>query len=383
MIGVGGGRDVLSALVFDQKSVTGVEINDNILDTTNKIYGDFTGHLDRDPRVQFVNDEARSYLARDDKRYDIIQISLIDTWAATSAGAFALSENSLYTTEAWNIFLDRLKPDGVLSVSRWYRSPIASRSRRIAPWRSPRRTLKDRGVANPRDHMLICKGRPTASAALARPSSSAPSRSPRRPRPDRLREAAGLQFTPVLTPDHAIDPTFAGLAAPAGPGKAIDALDEDISPPTDNRPFFFQMADLHTFLRGGGSAMTSVTRPVLVLALLALTVLAPHRGCIVVPLLLTTKRAAPTRHSSVLHVLRRDRAGLPAHRDLTTAATEHLPRPPDLRVHRRAVHRAALQRHREHGHRAGRPRRTCRVDRSCRSACCCSWWSASASSRPT
>ena len=120
VIGVGGGRDVLSALVFKQHSVKGVEINNDILHITNGVYGDFSGHLDRDPRVSFVNDEARAYLARTSGKNDIIQISLIDTWAATSSGAFALSENSLYTTHAWEIFLDRLKPGGILSVSRWF-----------------------------------------------------------------------------------------------------------------------------------------------------------------------------------------------------------------------------------------------------------------------
>ena len=94
VIGTGGGRDVLSALVFGAKSVTGVELNRNIIETVNGRFGDFTGHLDREPRVRFVNDEARSFIARHDDRYDMIQISLIDTWAATAAGAFVLSENA-------------------------------------------------------------------------------------------------------------------------------------------------------------------------------------------------------------------------------------------------------------------------------------------------
>ena len=90
VVGTGGGRDVLSALAFDQKAVTGVEINEGILELVNGRFGDFTGHLDRDPRVRFVNDEARSYIARLNDRADIIQISLIDTWAATASGAFVL-----------------------------------------------------------------------------------------------------------------------------------------------------------------------------------------------------------------------------------------------------------------------------------------------------
>ncbi len=120
VIGVGGGRDILSALAFQQKSVTGVEINENILGVMNEKFGDFTGHLDKDPRVILINDEARSYLVRQQKQFDIIQASLIDTWAATAAGAFVLAENSLYTLDAWKIFLQRLTDTGILSFSRWY-----------------------------------------------------------------------------------------------------------------------------------------------------------------------------------------------------------------------------------------------------------------------
>ena len=120
VMGVGGGRDLLSALAFDQRHVTGVEINGQILHAVNDVYGNFTGHLDKNPRITMVNDEARSYVTRSNERYDIIQMSLTDTWAATSAGAFALSENSLYTVDAWKTFLDHLTPNGLLAVSRWY-----------------------------------------------------------------------------------------------------------------------------------------------------------------------------------------------------------------------------------------------------------------------
>ncbi|MGH9261987.1 MAG: hypothetical protein ACRD08_19185, partial [Acidimicrobiales bacterium] len=125
VVGVGGGTDVLSALEFDQRSVTGAEINGDIVDLVHNKFGDFTGHLDQDPRVRIVIDEARSYLSRTDDRYDVITISLIDTWAATAAGAFALSENSLYTTDAWHLFMDRLRDDGILSVTRYFRTEDA------------------------------------------------------------------------------------------------------------------------------------------------------------------------------------------------------------------------------------------------------------------
>ncbi|HEX6312556.1 MAG TPA: hypothetical protein VF152_13155 [Acidimicrobiia bacterium] len=294
VIGVGGGRDVLSALEFEQQSVTGVEINADILDITNNVFGDFTGRLDRDPRVDFVRDEARSYLARTDTRYDIIQISLIDTWAATSAGAYALSENSLYTTEAWDEFFASLAPGGILSVSRWYATVESDEP--LEMYRTTAlaaQALKDRGVENPRDHMLIYRGPPSQfGVSIATLLVS--------PEPFSVRDVAvmrentrRLDFTPILTPDDAFTEHFANLTVPEGPGAEVDRFRANISPPTDNQPFFFQMQSLSTlFDRGGGLGDTPVSQPVVVLAMLALTVLGLAFVCIVVPLLLTTKRTA-------------------------------------------------------------------------------------------
>ena len=83
-------------------------------------FADFSGHLDRQPGVSLVNAEARSYINHSSDRYDLVQISLIDTWAATAAGGLTLTENRLYTVEAWGDFYRALKPGGLLSVSRWY-----------------------------------------------------------------------------------------------------------------------------------------------------------------------------------------------------------------------------------------------------------------------
>src|SRR5574341_571708 len=118
VVGAGGARDVLTARLFGQKRVVAVEINRDIMRVVNERFGDFTGHLERTPGVTFVNDEARSYLARTKERFDIVVITFVDTFAATAAGAYALTENSLYTVEGWNVFLDRLDDDGLLAVSR-------------------------------------------------------------------------------------------------------------------------------------------------------------------------------------------------------------------------------------------------------------------------
>ena len=293
VIGVGGGRDVLSALAFGQRSVKGVEINSNVLHVTNGVYGNFTGHLDRDPRVTFVNDEARSYLARNNAKYDLIQISLIDTWAATSSGAFALSENGLYTTNAWKIFFDRLKPGGILSVSRWYNR--ATSGPPVEMYRTTAlavQALKEHGVSDPRDHIAVYEGQPmffgtTVATLLVSPQ---PLTSTEYATLDAT--AKHLGFTRILTPTGAIDHVFSDLASPGGPAKGVHDVDVDISPPTDNRPFFFQMVDVHSL----GTMFTaqhrddSVYQPVLVLTVLSLTVLILTLAFILVPLLLTTRR---------------------------------------------------------------------------------------------
>ena len=296
VVGVGGGVDVLSALEFDQRSVTGAEINGDIIDITTGTYGDFTGHLDQDPRVDLVNDEARSHLARTEQPFDIIQISLIDTWAATAAGAFALSENSLYTTEAWDLFLDRLRANGILSVTRYFRTSDAE-GRPVEPLETYRtialasEVLTRRGVTDPRDHVLAYRvpTRYGVDLATVMVSPEPFSESDLAVLSDR---ADALGFTPVLTPDDATDPVFAALTAPGGPGDAIDRVDADISPPTDDRPFFFQMADIGTFLNGDIGRDHYVIRPVLVLGLLAVTVLGLAACCVGLPLVLARRTAA-------------------------------------------------------------------------------------------
>ena len=290
---MGGGPDILSALEFRQKSVTGIEINSNILHVLNGKYGDYTGHLDRQPGVKFVNDDGRSYLRRTDKRFDVVEISLIDTWAASAAGAFALSENSLYTRQAYDAYFDRLKPGGVLSVTRWYH--LEGKGRPLESYRTvalAAQALTDRGVRNPRANILVYKEPTTGNGASAATvlASIAPFTAADVATLDR--QARRDHFERILTPTVAADPEFAALTRPGGPGPALKNVDADISPPNDDRPFFFQMADVHTLLSGDIFANTLITRPVLVLSMLALTVLGLAFLCIMVPLLVTTKRTA-------------------------------------------------------------------------------------------
>lgn len=294
VIGSGGGRDLLSALEFGAGRVAAIEINADIIDLVNDELGEFSGHLDEDPRVEFVIDEARSWLTRADERFDTIQISLIDTWAATAAGAFALSENALYTTEAWDMFFDRLTPGGVLSVSRFHEHPeISDPLEIIRTTVLAAQVLHDRGAENPRDHILIYEGPPghagqTVATVLVSAEPFAADVV------DTIDTAAReMEFTPVLTPTESPDPRFAAIVEPGGPGSALGLFDAEVSAPTDDKPFFFQMASLSTLLRGEGMTEEShILRGVFTLGFLALAVLLIAAVCIGGPLVHMGRRTS-------------------------------------------------------------------------------------------
>lgn len=296
VIGSGGGRDVLAALAFNQASVTAVELNGDILDVVNSKFGDFTGHLDRQPGVTFVNDEARSYLARSDDKFDILQISLVDTWAATAAGAFALSENSLYTVEAWENFIEHLTDRGVLSVSRWYalQSPLEAYRMTSLAAEALRRT----GVERPQDHlMLIRSSNFNPYYGFVAVGTILVSREPFTDSDvaQMRRVAQTLKFDVVLAPGGTgSEPTFAAVAEAQDPNKVPLGVPADISPPTDDRPFFFQMVRFRDLFDTSlySASLQSLTRPVLVLFSLALAAIGLTALCILFPLLKTTSRNA-------------------------------------------------------------------------------------------
>jgi hypothetical protein len=299
VVGTGGGRDVLSALAFGQREVVGVEINGAILDVVTGHFGGFTGRLDRDPRVTLVNDEARSWIARQTRRFDILQISLIDTWAATGAGAFVLSEHGLYTTEAWSHFLDRLAPDGLLSVSRYYYDPRPDEMYRVTSLAVA--ALARRGVTRPRDHLAIVRHATGADGQRAplgvatllvspAPLSAADVRV--------LEEVAGrMRFDIVLSPTHAATPAFATLTSGGDLAGFYAQFPVNIAPPSDDSPFFFHTLRLRDIFdgalwRAGLSGGAANVQAVWVLGVLLLTVVGLTALCVIVPLALSADRTA-------------------------------------------------------------------------------------------
>jgi spermidine synthase len=284
VIGVGGGRDILTSLVFRQKRVVGVEINADILRVLTEHFGDYAGHLERHSAVTLINDEARSYVARSPERFGIIQASLIDTWAATSAGAYVLTDNGLYTKEAWTTFLNHLTPDGILTMSRWHDMAHPSESLRLVALATA--TLKEMGVSEPRRHVMMVRrqddGYTSVATILVSPS----------PFTDadvaRLAEASReMHFLPVLTPNFAELRDFESITTPGKYEDAVANYPVNIAAPTDDSPFFFHMLRPADLLKGAtvsGSNETNL-RAVRVLATLLAIVVALSASLAVIPLI--------------------------------------------------------------------------------------------------
>jgi hypothetical protein len=238
VIGVGGGRDILSALAFAQKSVVGAEINNTILNLLLNHFAEYSGNLGKNPKVTLVNDEARSYLAYSNRKFDIIQASLIDTWAASASGAYVLSENTLYTTDSWRSFLNHLTDRGILTFSRWY----GSNDRPDECYRLIElgaQSLRLSGVKEPRKHLLaVCSNNHSVTQDVVtllvgkQPFSSEDiSRF--------QREAERLRFKVILSPLEASDTVVQNLTLPKRNTQFLSQYPGNIEAPTDDSPFFF------------------------------------------------------------------------------------------------------------------------------------------------
>jgi hypothetical protein len=118
VIGSGGGRDVVAALVSGSKDVTSVEINPIIYDTV-KSYGERAGNVYSHQYVSSHIDEGRSFITRSSEKYDIIYVPFVDTWASVSSGGLSVSENFLYTIQGFQQYYDHLTDRGKIVTVRW------------------------------------------------------------------------------------------------------------------------------------------------------------------------------------------------------------------------------------------------------------------------
>jgi hypothetical protein len=236
IIGGGGGRDILKALQGGAADVEVVEINPYTVHAVSDVFKAQSGDPYHLPGVHAFVGEGRNHFSRTTVPCDILEVSQIDTFAASAAGAYALSENSLYTVEAIRTFWSHLTDRGALSVSRWVAGPAWPEAVRLVLLETE--ALRREGIAEPRHHLLVLAAGQTANVLLFRQPVGV----------DLLRRARALAaergytlLWPVSIADTNISEVTKALTF--GPDDMI-RRGYDVSAPTDNRPFFFQTLDI-------------------------------------------------------------------------------------------------------------------------------------------
>ncbi|MEO6597597.1 MAG: hypothetical protein ABIP94_22870, partial [Planctomycetota bacterium] len=230
IVGGGGGRDILSALVSGAFDIEVIEINPHTIEAVSTRFAALSGDIYHVKGVTPFAAEGRSHLMHSRGGFDVIQISLIDSWAASAAGAFALAENNLYTQEAFELYLDRLNDRGLLSTSRW----LVEMPRLLVLARS---TLAARGVNHPERHMVLAYAGTAGTLLLSKsPFSEA----------DLVQVAAVCESRGfnLLKLSDAENPEWQGFLARVAVGNytELERLGLSTAAPVDDSPYFF-----HTF----------------------------------------------------------------------------------------------------------------------------------------
>jgi spermidine synthase len=250
IIGPGGGVDVLRAVASGSPSVTGIEINP-IIGTTimRDRYADYSYHLYQLPQVHIYISDGRSFVRNAHHSFDVVQMTLVDTWASTAAGAFALSENSLYTVEAFREYFEHLKPDGMVAVTRWeFRQPReALRVVSVAM-----AALHQLGVPDTRRNFIVVSegslndgGIPVVVLAKKTAFTAEEQQAVR----VHLLSHGALQA--LYIPGETAENPFGSLLRSNDPSQFAEHYPYNVSPVYDNAPFFFFTVKLGQILNRG------------------------------------------------------------------------------------------------------------------------------------
>jgi spermidine synthase len=252
IIGPGGGWDVARALYRGSKDITAVEINPIIAQTImQERFPDLSRRLYFRPEIHLHVEDGRSYVRRSLEKYQVIQATLVDTWASTAAGAFAFSENNLYTVDSFREYLQHLTDDGMISFTRFGFEPPRESLRLVS---LAMEALGQIGERDPSRHIIVsrqgdARGFGSLDTVLIsrKPFSDADI--------DRAKSAfaAKVQYA-VYYPGSEMKNHFRDYLLSPNPAEYQRNYTYDITPVNDNRPFFFysvQPRDIVNFLKSG------------------------------------------------------------------------------------------------------------------------------------
>jgi len=292
VVGVGGGRDIMTAHLFGVPDITGVELNPIFVDLltkepAHKAFANITAI----PNLKLHVDDARSWFASTPEKFDLLQMSMIDTWAATGAGAFSLSENGLYTLEGWHAFLRPLNDNGIFTVSRWYSPDNIDETGRMIALATA--VLLDSGVKDVRQQLFVANANQIATLVL--------SKQPFTPEQLKILHDTVQQYgfhvllAPDTPPQSPLLRAIVDSPDRATLNRVVDGTYLDLSVSTDNRPFFFNQLRFHNIPNAAMNRRnlgTGVLRGNLVASAVLILILLISIAAVILTILIPLRRAA-------------------------------------------------------------------------------------------
>ncbi len=240
VIGVGGGFDILTALRFGAKEVTGVEVNAATLGILRRDYRDYFQGWTSDPRVRLVHQEGRHFLAAGPARFDVLQLSGVDSVSGTPGAAHVFAENYLYSSEAFDLYLSRLTERGILNVMRPEYDPPREMLRVLV---TAVESLRRSGAKNPGDHVVVLASNKANFTALLLKRVPFTAEEV-----ERLQvwtsgsRAFFLAAAPGMTLPGNLYQAFLSLGDPRRERTFVAVFPFDVRPIDDDRPFFFRFS---------------------------------------------------------------------------------------------------------------------------------------------
>jgi hypothetical protein len=263
IIGAAGGHEVLASLYHRAERVDAIELNPLTHDLVTDDFADYGGHLADQPGVDYRTGDGRSFLARSDDTYDIIWYPAPDSYSATNAstaGAFVLSESYLYTTEIVEDSFDHLADGGVIATQ-FGELDFDGRPNRTTRYASTvREALARQGIDDPSAHVMVSttpSGGPSVlSTVLVKETPFTEAEIDAFVAEVEAVDGNLVRYVPGEPEDNAVSQV---LTLPDDElGAYIDSYPYDISPVTDDAPFFWHFARFGDVVRNIGDSITNV-----------------------------------------------------------------------------------------------------------------------------
>ena len=243
VLGSGGGTDALLALGRGAAEIVALEVNPQVADLLKGPFASFTGNLYARPEIRLKIREARQFVHSTDESFDLIQLSLLDSFGLSAGGLASAEESYLYTVEAFGLYLSRLSDSGMVAVTRWLKLPPRDSLRVVAT--ALEALKKTFSTSTPERHLLFIRSWKTSTILISKSPFTEEEIASAARFCDRrsfdmayhagMKEERANRFDRLKKPYY-----FIGSSALCSENASdfLDAYVFNVSPTTDDRPYF-------------------------------------------------------------------------------------------------------------------------------------------------